>query len=176
MLDKIAAAYGEKCYEVPVGFKYISSKMAETGAFLGGEGSGGLTVAGHIHGKDAIYSAALLVETVAKTGKKLSQLMREVTDRFGAYYMEECNLTFEAARKPALVHQIYEEHDIPKFADEINHVSYLDGCKIFFKNGNWLLVRFSGTEPLLRIFAEVPAGEEQQAKELIETIREYYHI
>ena len=74
-LDAIAEKYGETCYEVPVGFKYISAKMSETNAILGGESSGGLTVTGHIHGKDGVYAASLLVEMVAVTGKKLSELM-----------------------------------------------------------------------------------------------------
>ncbi|MDR1664423.1 MAG: phosphoglucomutase/phosphomannomutase family protein, partial [Clostridiales bacterium] len=71
MLDKIAASFGEKCYEVPVGFKHISAKMKETGAIVGGESSGGLTVRGHIEGKDGIYAAALLVEMMAVTNSKL---------------------------------------------------------------------------------------------------------
>src|SRR5699024_10479855 len=62
MLDAVAASFGETCYEVPVGFKYISAKIDETNAVLGGESSGGLTVRGHIHGKDSIYAASLFVE------------------------------------------------------------------------------------------------------------------
>ena len=65
MLDKVAESFGQKCYEVPVGFKHISAKMQETDAIIGGESSGGLTVKGHIHGKDGIYAAALLVEMIA---------------------------------------------------------------------------------------------------------------
>lgn len=70
MLDKVAQEFGEKCYEVPVGFKHISAKMTETNAVIGGESSGGLTVRGHIHGKDGVYAACLLVEMIAVTGKK----------------------------------------------------------------------------------------------------------
>lgn len=66
LLDRIAEDFGETCYEVPVGFKYVSAKMVETGAIIGGESSGGLTVRGHIQGKDGIYAAALLVEAIAK--------------------------------------------------------------------------------------------------------------
>ena len=78
MLDKVAEQFGEKCYEVPVGFKYVSAKMQETGAIIGGESSGGLTVHGHINGKDGIYAAALLIEMLAVTGKKLSQIMDDI--------------------------------------------------------------------------------------------------
>lgn len=176
VLDKIAAAYGETCHEVPVGFKYISAKMTETNAFLGGEGSGGMTVAGHIHGKDAVYSAALLVETIAKTGKKLSELAKEVFDRFGYYHLEEVNVSFDAERKPELIERIYERHELPAFADEIDRVSYMDGCKVYFKNGNWLLVRFSGTEPLLRVFAEVPADQSETAAALCDAVKKQFNI
>ena len=74
LLDRVAEGLGQKCYEVPVGFKWVSAKMAETDAIIGGESSGGLAVRGHISGKDGIYAAALLVEMLAVTGKKLSEL------------------------------------------------------------------------------------------------------
>jgi len=176
VLDKIAAAYNEECYEVPVGFKYISSKMSETGAYLGGEGSGGLTVAGHINGKDAVYAATLLVETIAKTGKKLSQLSKEVDDRFGKYYMLETNLSFPAERREELTKRIYTDHELPEFKNEVLRVSYIDGCKVWFKDESWLLVRFSGTEPLLRIFAEVPDKDKEKAEELCRLLREQFNI
>ena len=84
MLDRLADFFGEECYEVPVGFKYISAMMQEKDAVIGGESSGGLTVRGHIHGKDGVYAASLLVEMVAVTGKKLSELLREVKELSGA--------------------------------------------------------------------------------------------
>lgn len=70
LLDRVAEHFDQRCYEVPVGFKYISAKMQETDALIGGESSGGLTVRGHINGKDGIYAAVLLVEMIAVTGKK----------------------------------------------------------------------------------------------------------
>lgn len=98
-LDAIAQKYGETCYEVPVGFKYISAKMSETNAILGGESSGGLTVAGHIHGKDGVYAASLLVEMVAVTGKKLSQLMKIINEECGVLFMEERAYRFSTQKK-----------------------------------------------------------------------------
>ena len=74
LLDKVAESFGEKCYEVPVGFKHISSKMNETNALIGGESSGGLAVRGHIKGKDGIYAATLLVEMLAVIGKNSQRL------------------------------------------------------------------------------------------------------
>ena len=176
VLDKIAAAYGQECYEVPVGFKYISAKMAESGAYLGGEGSGGLTVAGHINGKDAVYAAALLVETIAKSGKKLSALMQEVDERFGKYVMVENNLSFPAQRRDALRERIYVKQDLPDLGMEIEKISSLDGCKVYFKEGGWVLIRFSGTEPLLRIFAEFPESKKELAETLCSKLEAFYGL
>lgn len=175
LLNKIAEAYGQTCYEVPVGFKHISAKMAETGAYIGGESSGGLTVMGHINGKDAIYAASLLVETIARTGKKPSLLMKEVNDRFGTYKTCECNVIFHEDRKKYLIDRIYSRHDIPDFGLKITSESYEDGCKVQFEDG-WILIRFSGTEPLLRIFCEFPEDKYSEAERLCQAVRNYYKI
>ena len=78
LLDRMAAKFGEKCYEVPVGFKHIAASMVEHDALLGGESSGGLTVRGHILGKDGIFACALVVEMLARTGKRISEMQEEV--------------------------------------------------------------------------------------------------
>ena len=94
MLDRIAESFGEKCYEVPVGFKYISSKIDEVDAVLGGESSGGLTVRGHIHGKDSVYAASLFAEMISVTGKSPVEIMKELEEQFGVFTMVEDNLVF----------------------------------------------------------------------------------
>lgn len=160
MLDKIAAAFGETCYEVPVGFKHISAKMRETDAIIGGESSGGLTVKGHISGKDGIYAALLLVEMIALTGKKLSDIMGEIRRECGAIYMEERDYKFSPKKKEQMRILLMEERKIPELPFEIDRVSYMDGSKVYFKNGGWVIARFSGTEPLLRIFCEMPEAED----------------
>jgi phosphomannomutase len=159
LLDHVAEAYGQTCYEVPVGFKHISSKMDETDAIIGGESSGGLTVKGHIHGKDGIYAATMLTEMTAKTHKSVSLLYREIMDKFGEVYICDKELTFRQSEKPVLVERLFKEKLLPTFdgeAFEIVKVSYLDGCKVYFKNGGWITIRFSGTEPLLRVNSEMP--------------------
>ncbi|MDD6324035.1 MAG: phosphoglucomutase/phosphomannomutase family protein [Lachnospiraceae bacterium] len=164
MLDRMAEDFGEVCYEVPVGFKYISSKMQEVDAIIGGESSGGLTVRGHIHGKDGIYAASLLVEMVAVTGKKLSELMKEITDRYGTCWMEEKSYRFSAKRKEELKKLLFSDKLLPEFSDPIAKVSYLDGVKVYFQDGGWIIARFSGTEPLLRIFCEQSTREQAEEK------------
>lgn len=171
MLDKVAERFGEKCYEVPVGFKYISAKMQETNAIIGGESSGGLTVRGHINGKDGIYAAALLIEMIAVTGKKLSSIMDEIRKECGSIYMEERDYKFTHEKKAAMQKLLMEEKQIPELPEEIDHISYLDGSKVYFKNGGWVIARFSGTEPLLRIFCEMPNLE--SAKEICEIYEKF---
>ncbi len=164
MLDKVAETFGEACYEVPVGFKHISAKMKETGAIIGGESSGGLTVQGHINGKDGIYAAALLVEMLAVTGKKLSQIMEGIRKECGSIHMEERDYKFTQKEKEEMQKILMEDKLFPELPEEIDHVSYLDGSKIYFKNGGWVIARFSGTEPLLRIFCEMP--DKDRAEEI----------
>ena len=160
-LDAIAEKYGETCYEVPVGFKYISAKMSETNAILGGESSGGLTVTGHIHGKDGVYAASLLVEMVAVTGKKLSELMEIIKEECGVLFMEERAYRFSEQKKKELEKRISADKELPNLEPfETERVSYMDGCKVYLKGGGWASIRFSGTEPLLRVFCEMPLKED----------------
>lgn len=174
MLDRVAEKFGEQCYEVPVGFKYISAKMMETGAIIGGESSGGLTVEGHINGKDGIYAAMLLVEMIAVTGKKISVIAKEINEEFGAGHMEEKDYHFSAERKKEIYQILMEDKILPKFDRPVEKVSYLDGCKVYFKDGGWIIARFSGTEPLLRIFCEM--GTEEEAKALCGLYEEWLKL
>ena len=154
MLDVLAEDLGEKCYEVPVGFKYISSKIDEVDAVLGGESSGGLTVRGHIHGKDSVYAASLFVEMICKTGKSPSELFAELEAKYGKFEMVEFNLPFAAEAKDEVVNKVMVERVLPEFMQKVKSVSYEDGCKVHFEDNSFVICRFSGTEPLLRIFAE----------------------
>ena len=163
LLDRVAEAHGEQCYEVPVGFKWISSKMAETDAVIGGESSGGLTVRGHIAGKDGIYAGCLLVEMVAASGKKLSELWADIEARYGRLEMVERAFGFTAARREALQRRVFVDHDLPDFAREVERMSWDDGAKIYFADGGWVTIRFSGTEPVLRVFAEAGSLAEAEA-------------
>jgi len=174
LLDRVAESFGQKCHEVPVGFKYVSAKMQETDAIIGGESSGGMAVKGHIPGKDGIYAAALLVEMRAVTGKTVSELYREIADTYGELSYEEASLTFDPARKTGLKGRIYEEHQIPDFGIGVEKVTFGDGCKVVFTDGSWVICRFSGTEPLLRIAAE--GNSQDQAKGYIRMWKEFLEV
>ncbi len=174
MLDRIAESFGEKCYEVPVGFKYISSKIDEVDAVLGGESSGGLTVRGHIHGKDSIYAASLFAEMVSVTGKTPSQMLNTLEKKFGRFIMVEDNLHFSPDYKSEIERIVLEEKKLPEFSVEVKKVNYKDGCKVYFNDDSFVICRFSGTEPLLRIFAE--AGNKKQAEKYISDFKEFLNI
>ena len=162
MLDAIAESFGEKCYEVPIGFKYISSKIDEVDAVLGGESSGGLTVRGHIHGKDSVYAASLFAEMVSVTGMSPGQILRKLEERYGVYRMVEDNLRFAPEEKVAIENTLMKKKLLPDFGKAVARVNYEDGCKVYFEDGSFAICRFSGTEPLLRIFAENRTREAAQ--------------
>ena len=174
LLDRVALEFGEKCYEVPVGFKHVSGKMAETDAIIGGESSGGMAIRGHIQGKDGIYAAALLVEMLAVTGKSVAEIYQEILRQYGKLYYEEQDYTTTAQNKLLLKQRVFEEKKLPEFPGEIAKISYADGCKVVFADGSWVIVRFSGTEPLLRLAAE--GNTEAQARQLIECWRSFLRL
>ena len=169
-LDRVAEAFGERCYEVPVGFKHISAGMDEHDALIGGESSGGLTVRGHISGKDGLYAASLLVEMVSVTKKPLSALLREVSDEFGSLYMAEYDWALTEKSRGRISDTLMVRRELPDFGMPIARVSYLDGCKVYFDNG-FIIARFSGTEPRVRVFAEMPTMEAADA--LVETMARF---
>ena len=171
LLDRIAADFGEQCYEVPVGFKYVSGRMAATGAIIGGESSGGLTVRGHIQGKDGIYAAALLIEMLAVTDKSLSALWDEIENRYGRFEMSERDFRFTQEKRAGIHKTLMEDKLLPDFGRAIRKVSYLDGCKVYFADGSWIIARFSGTEPLLRIFCE--SGDMAQSEQLSAALQDF---
>lgn len=164
LLDKIAKDFGEECYEVPVGFKHISSKIDEVNAVLGGESSGGLTVRGHIHGKDSIYASALFVEMICKTGKSPSELLKNIHDKYGKSEFVEYNIKLENDVN-------LNELDIPSFNRKVVKINREDGIKVYFEDDSFVICRHSGTEPLLRIFAE--AKTEDEAIGYIESWKKY---
>lgn len=160
LLDRVAENFGQTCHEVPVGFKHISAKMYATDAIIGGESSGGMAVKGHIKGKDGIYAAALLIEMLAVSGMKLSAIMDHIRKEYGGMALVEKDYRFSQVRKEEIINQILVEKQLPEIPYEIEKVSYLDGLKIYLKDGGWISVRFSGTEPLLRIFCEMQQKDE----------------
>ena len=151
--------------------------MSETDAIIGGESSGGLAVRGHISGKDGIYAAALLVEMLAVTGKNPSpSSTAEITAQYGnaaAGPRPTSRMTPE--RKAELQKLLcHGKAGVPEFGTAVDHISREDGCKVYFKDGSWVICRFSGTEPLLRMAAE--ADEQAAADGYIKAFRDMLEL
>ena len=165
MLDKLADHFGEKHLETRVGFKHITAGMEKINALLGGESSGGLTVRGWLLGKDGIFACALVAEMLARTGKSISQLLDDIFAITGRMYMAEYSMPATPEMRVAVPRRLSAENLAAAGRSDIDHVSTEDGIKIYLKDGSWALVRFSGTEPLLRVVAE--ANSQAQADELL---------
>ncbi len=171
LLDRMAAKFGEKSIEVPVGFKHIASGMIKNDSLLGGESSGGLTVRGHILGKDGIFACALIVEMLARTGKRLSQLQEEVYKITGRLYSLEENMPATPEMRVAVPSKLKESPIKQIGAHPVKSISHVDGTKILLDNDNWALLRFSGTEPVLRLMVEADTPE--KARELIDWLKQF---
>ncbi len=159
VLDRMAEHYGEQAVEVPVGFKHIVRAMDEEDLLLGGESSGGLKLRGHINGKDGILSAMLAVEMIARTGLKIGELLEEIRHKFGSFKFFAGNYEYSQDERQKLREKFFAEKHVPNFDRELECVSYKDGVKYNFKDSTWLSIRFSGTEPLLRVYMEMKSRE-----------------
>jgi alpha-D-glucose phosphate-specific phosphoglucomutase len=171
MLDRMAAKFNEKSYEVPVGFKHIAASMVEHDALLGGESSGGLTVRGHILGKDGIFACALVVEMLARTGKKISEMQAEAWKISGHLYSLEENIPATPEMRVAIPRQLKESPITAIGEYAVCKVTHYDGTKVLLENDNWALLRFSGTEPVLRLMVE--ADSPAKAHALIDWLKQF---
>jgi phosphomannomutase/CTP:molybdopterin cytidylyltransferase MocA len=171
LLDRLAHRLGEECYEVPVGFKHIVTAMQEHDAVLGGESSGGLTIRGHILGKDGIFACALVVEMLARTGQKISQLRERVYALTGRLYEAEESIPATPEMRIAVPRRLREAPSDRVAQYPVERISHIDGTKLYLENDNWALLRFSGTEPVLRLAVEADSPE--KAGELIGWLRQF---
>lgn len=171
LLDRLATALGEKGIETPVGFKWIAAAMVEHNALLGGESSGGLTIRGHILGKDGIFASALIIEMLAKTGKPISELQEHVRGITGHLYSVEDDRPATADMRIVVPQRVSAAIASGQVPYPVLKVSEMDGTKLYFDNDNWVLLRFSGTEPLLRIFAE--ADSPDKARHLVDWMKQF---
>ena len=171
LLDRLAHRFGETCYEVPVGFKHVVAAMVEHDAVLGGESSGGLTIRGHILGKDGIFACALVVEMLAKTGQKISQLRERVYSLIGRLYQAEESIPATPEMRVAIPRRLREAPGNCVGSYPVLKISQVDGTKLYLENDNWALLRFSGTEPVLRLAVEADSPE--KAAELLQWLRQF---
>jgi phosphomannomutase len=154
LLRRVAAALGLKLYETPVGFKYIADLMLREDVLIGAEESGGVGVKGHLPERDGILNSLLFLEAVVASGKTPTELVREVHKEFGEFYFGRRDLHLDVARGLALVETLATHPPAKIGADAVTSVETTDGTKLVFGDESWLMFRQSGTEPVLRVYAE----------------------
>ena len=165
LLDRLAAHFGEESREVRVGFKHVVAGMEEIGAVLGGESSGGLTIRGWLLGKDGIFACALVVEMLARTGRTISELIERVHEVTGTLHTLEAAVPSTPDMRLAVPRRLAAEPLTHVGPYPVLRVGHLDGVKLYLENDNWALLRFSGTEPLLRMSVE--ADTPDKAREML---------
>ncbi len=159
MLDRIGEAYGLPVQTTPIGFKYIASKIVDGDVLVGGEESGGMAVKGHIPERDGLYIGLLVAEMVVKRGKPLSALVAELYDEFGGHYTYRVDVHTTEEKKQAILKRLDTEGGLSQIAGSpVNELQTMDGYK-HLSDGGWLLIRPSGTEPVLRIYSESDTPE-----------------
>jgi len=158
-LDKIATEFGAKIEETPVGFKYVGEIMRSEPVVLGGEESGGLSILGHIPEKDGLLADLLLAEIVAYQRKPLSHILEDIYREYGHHYSERLDVEYPQDKKQVLLAEL-KTCPPPSIAGlSIEEVVTKDGVKYVLSEGSWILIRPSGTEPLIRIYIESTSKE-----------------
>ncbi len=162
MADRLGELYNLPVYETSVGFKYVGPKMMETGAIIGGEESGGFGFKGHIPERDGILAGLFLADMCVRLQRRPSELVQYLFSKVGPHYYDRLDLHFPADQRNAIMDRLRNAH--PKEIDgtPLTNVGTSDGFKFYLKDGTWVLVRFSGTEPLLRFYTETNAPDRVQ--------------
>lgn len=152
-VDAVAAHFGVKIYEVPVGFKYVGAIMEREPVIVGGEESGGLSVQGHVPEKDGILACLLMAELVAAARKPLGAILKEITKLGGAFFTDRINIHIDPAKKEELLSRL--SGGLTKIGSfPVEKYITVDGYKFLLPNGEWVAFRASGTEPVFRCYIE----------------------
>jgi phosphomannomutase len=154
LIDRICAAYGLTCVEVPVGFKWICQQMREQDVLIGGEESGGIGFRGHIPERDGMLANLMLLELLATTGKSVTKLAGELQKEFGASAYDRIDMHFPLEKRQQLMEHLAKSPPAKLLGSPLKEVKTYDGVKYIAKDDSWLMFRTSGTEPIIRIYSE----------------------
>lgn len=161
LIDRLAQHYGVLVHETPVGFKWVGEKMRQEAVIIGGEESGGLSILGHIPEKDGILANLLVVEMVAVEGKPLKQIWADLVAEVGwDPSNRRLDLHLTQAAKDAVLEHFVERTPDAIGGQSVTHVGRADGVKLTLADGSWILVRPSGTEPIIRVYLEAASPSE----------------
>ena len=154
MVDKLGAIYDVPVHETPVGFKYLGPVMMSEDALLAGEESGGYAFRGNVPERDGILSGLMLLDMMIKTNMGVADLLAELEDKVGPHHYDRLDLQFEESQRSAILARLQHGAPASLGGKRVERVDTIDGFRYLLSGGYWTLVRFSGTEPLLRIYAE----------------------
>jgi alpha-D-glucose phosphate-specific phosphoglucomutase len=154
MLDRLGKIFQVPVYETRVGFKYVAQKMLAENALIGGEESGGYGFRGHMPERDAILSGLYFLDLMMKTGKTPSQLLDYLFSKVGPHYYSRLDIEFPGERRELITGRVRDSSPGMLGGVKVAIKDTLDGFRFILADTSWLLIRFSGTEPLLRIYAE----------------------
>ncbi len=160
MIDRLAERYEVPVYDAPVGFKHLGQAMMEQNALLVGEESGGFAFRGHIPERDGILSGLMLLEMMVKTGKTVSGLIDMLNDEVGPYHYDRWDLEIEPSERQEIEGRLAMARPDYLASYRVESIDTRDGHRYGLEGGHWVLIRFSGTEPLLRIYAEASSPDD----------------
>ncbi len=161
MLEKLGKIYGVPVYETGVGFKYVAPKVLETNAMIGGEESGGYAFRGHVPERDGILAGLCILDMMVKLGKRPSELVDLLFSKVGAHYYDRIDSPFSGERK-VREQTILDAKPATIGGLKVVGLNTMDGFKFNLEDGGFLLIRFSGTEPILRVYTETTYPEKVQ--------------
>jgi phosphomannomutase len=174
MIDKIAARFGRQVFETPIGFKYICDRMLESDILLGGEESGGIGTKLYLPERDATVNALLLAEVMAWHGKRLGELVAILHREFGEHHYGRVDLTLKPGQKERAL-AYFSNGELRSVLDwPVVRRENLDGIKTYLGDVGWVMVRASGTEPMLRVYSETvnPETTRRVLDEVVKMVRE----
>lgn len=166
LIDKVCKKFGIKMYETAVGFKYICELMLKKDILIGGEETGGVAFKNSIPERDGILSGLLILEMMAMKKKKILDILRAIDKEYGTYEYKRLDLKYPDEKKPVLMASLSANPPKNILGKKVVDIKTTDGHKFICDDGSWLMLRLSGTEPILRVYAEAPT--EKQALEILE--------
>ncbi len=166
LLDRICQAHGIECITVPVGFKYIGKEMRERDVLIGGEESGGIGFRSHIPERDGILANLMLLEMLAVTKKRVSEIVAGLQKEFGKSAYDRIDMHYPLEKRDKFIESLRREPPKDLLGSPLARILTFDGVKYIAKDDSWLMFRTSGTEPIIRIYSE--ASNSAQVKRLLE--------
>ncbi|MFN8384826.1 MAG: hypothetical protein U0X92_00200 [Anaerolineales bacterium] len=162
MLNKLGQIYNVPVHETGVGFKYVAPKMMETNAMIGGEESGGYAFRNNVPERDGILAGLYFLDFMVQTGKKPTELLKMLFDKVGEHFYDRIDTPFSGDRKTR-EQKILDANPKTIGGLKVTELVTIDGFQFKLEDGGWLLIRFSGTEPIMRVYCETTHGDKVKA-------------